>query len=103
MAGIHADTDDDNFQSGSADQVDTSYAFHKWYLDNHDKLMDLTRVSEANSGIMHALEYAYEAGMEFSRTRDAELYRSNQWILNLATGRIEPKIVIGRIVEITSS
>jgi hypothetical protein len=73
MAGIHADTDDDNFQSGSAEQVDTAYAFAKWYSGNKEKLMDLTRVSEFNSGVMSALEQAFLAGMAQQRTRETHI------------------------------
>jgi hypothetical protein len=69
MAGIHADTDDDNFQSGSSEQVDTAYAFARWYATNKQKLMDLTRVSDHNTGIMQAMEFAFLAGMAQQRTR----------------------------------
>lgn len=75
MAGIHADqADDNNFQSGGATRepqtglpMDTSYAFRTWYARNKHKISDLTRVSEANTGMMRAIEAAFEAGMDYER------------------------------------
>lgn len=79
---VHAD--DDNFQSGSS-QGDLDDEFQVWYREHKSELMELTRVSGSNKGIMKALEQAFygreqraeeNQGCEFcDEQRDLSTYR----------------------------